>query len=197
MAAGTAAGADINGLSVQQSPPVEAPASAPNGAPALPADLRGLADAAAAATLGAKGSHVLLLSVTTVGGFCVIALLLAAVVFCFLQRRRKRREAYVIESKPSQASMGSSGRGDASKPSPLQTTPKGLRQAYAKAAGRYSGKAIIMLMAHDSFICSMRDRLYSALLRTIKLLRANFVKVCFGVQSVLRPRLMFTRCSIG
>lgn len=140
MAAGSAVGAGISGLTLQRSSPAEAPASAPTDAPALPADLRGLADAAAAATLGAKGSHVILLSVTTAGGFCVIALVLAAVVFCILRRRRKHREAYVVQSKPSQASLGSSGR-DASKRSPLQTTPKGLRQAYAKAAGQYSGKA--------------------------------------------------------
>ena len=118
----------------------QAQVSAPTAAQSLPADLRGLADAAAAATLGADGSHVLLVSVTTAGGFCVVALALAAVVFCIL-RRRRRQEAYVVERKPSQASMGSSGQGGPPKPSPLQTTPKGLRQAYAKAAGLHRGKA--------------------------------------------------------
>lgn len=116
----------------------QAPASAPTAAQALPADLRGLADAAAAATFGATDSHVLLVSVTTAGGFCLVALALAAAVFCVL-RRRGKKEAYVVESKPSQDSMGSSGQGGAPKPSPLQTTPKGLRQAYAKAAGLYQG----------------------------------------------------------
>lgn len=118
----------------------QAPVSAPTPAQSLPANLRGLADAAAAATLGAEGSHVLLISVTTAGGFCVVALALAAAVFCIC-RRRGKQQAYVVERKPSQASMGSSGQGGPPKPSPLQTTPKGLRQAYAKAAGLHRGEA--------------------------------------------------------
>lgn len=116
----------------------QAAVSAPTAAQSLPADLRGLADGAAAATLGASGSHVLLVSVTTAGGFCVVALVLAAVVFCIL-RRRGKQQAYIVERKPSQASMGS-GQGNPPKPSPLQTTPKGLRQAYAKAAGLHQGE---------------------------------------------------------
>lgn len=121
----------------------QAPAAAPAVAQALPSDLRGLADAAAAATPGTADSHLLLVSVTTAGGFCLVALCLAATVFCML-RRRPKKDAYIVERKPSQASLGSSGRGQGSapKPSPQQTTPKGLRQAYAKAAGLYQGEAL-------------------------------------------------------
>ncbi|DBB09856.1 TPA: hypothetical protein ACH3X3_15268 [Trebouxia sp. C0006] len=108
----------------------------------MPPGLGGLADAAAA-TLGSTGSHVLLLSVTTVGGFCFIVLLAAAAVFCALRRRRNKRKAYVVERKPSesQASFGGSGRGAVVQPSPHKTTPKGLRQAYAKTAGLYRGES--------------------------------------------------------
>ena len=117
-------------------------AAAPAVAQPLPSDLRGLADAAAPATPGTADSHLLLVSVTTAGGFCLVALCLAAAVFCVL-RRQKKKDAFVVKRKPSQASMGSSGRGQGSapKPSPQQTTPKGLRQAYAKAAGLYEGEA--------------------------------------------------------
>ncbi|KAA6425234.1 MAG: hypothetical protein FRX49_04729 [Trebouxia sp. A1-2] len=121
-------------------PVFRGPAPAPSAAVSLPPDLGGLADAAAA-SLGATGSHVLLLSVTTVGGFCVVVLLAAAAVFCALRRRRNKRNTYVVERKPSesQASFGGSGRGAQVQPSPHKTTPKGLRQAYAKAAGLYRG----------------------------------------------------------
>lgn len=118
-----------------------APAAAPTPAQALPADLRGLADAAAAATPGTADSHLLLVSVTTAAGFCVVALALAAAVFCVL-RRRGKKEAYTVERKLSEASMGSSGQGGAPNLHPQQTTPKGLRQAYAKAAGLHQGKAV-------------------------------------------------------
>lgn len=125
----------------------QAPAAAPTLAPALPADLIGLAGAAAAATPGTTDSHLLLVSVTTAGGFCLVALALAAAVFCVL-RRRGKKEAYVVERKPSQASMDSSGQGGAPKPSPQQTTPKGLRQAYAKAAGLYQGRTLTGVRSH-------------------------------------------------
>ena len=139
VAAGTPANASTSNLS----PPLpvsRGPAAAPSAAVSLPPALGGLADAAAA-SLGSTGSHVLLLSVTTVGGFCVIVLLAAAAVFCALRRRRSKRKAYVVERKPSesQASFGGSGRGAVVQPSPHKTTPKGLRQAYAKAAGLYRG----------------------------------------------------------
>ena len=137
--AGTPANASTSNLS----PPLSVsrgPAAAPSAAVSLPPGLGGLADAAAA-SLGAPGSHVLLLSVTTVGGFCAIVLLAAAAVFCALRRRRNKRKAYLVERKPSesQASYGGSGRGAQVQPSPHKTTPKGLRQAYAKAAGLYRG----------------------------------------------------------
>lgn len=134
----------------------QAPAAAPTLAQALPADLRGLADAAAAATPGATDSHLLLVSITTVGGFCLVALALAAAVFCVL-RRRGKKEAYIVERKLSQVSMGSSGHGGVPKPSPQQTTPKGLRQAYAKAAGLHQGKAF-------TGVCSRKHHFSVALL---------------------------------
>ncbi len=138
VAAGTPANASTSNLS----PPLpvsRGPAAAPSAAVSLPPGLGGLADAAAA-SLGATGSHVLLLSVTTVGGFCVI-LLAAAAVFYALRWRRNKRKAYVVERKPSesQASFGDSGQGAVVQPSPHKTTPKGLRQAYAKAASLYRG----------------------------------------------------------
>ena len=141
VAAGTPANASTSNLS----PPLpvsRGPAAAPSAAVSLPPALGGLADAAAA-SLGAAGSHVLLLSVTTVGGFCVIVLLVAAAVCCALRRRRNKRNAYVVKRKPSesQASFGGSGRGAVVQPSPHKTTPKGLRQAYAKTAGLYRGNA--------------------------------------------------------
>ncbi|KAL0052577.1 hypothetical protein WJX82_004191 [Trebouxia sp. C0006] len=138
---GTPANASTSNLS----PPLpvsRGPAAAPSAAVSMPPGLGGLADAAAA-TLGSTGSHVLLLSVTTVGGFCFIVLLAAAAVFCALRRRRNKRKAYVVERKPSesQASFGGSGRGAVVQPSPHKTTPKGLRQAYAKTAGLYRGES--------------------------------------------------------
>lgn len=135
----TAADFAIMHAGTPSAPLPQAAASAPTAGQLLPADLHGLADGAAGATLGASGSHVLLVSVTTAGGFCVVALVLAAVVFCIL-RRRGKQHAYIVERKPSQASMGSSGHEGLPKPSPLQTTPKGLRQAYAKAAGLHQGE---------------------------------------------------------
>ena len=88
---------------------------------------------------------MLLLSVTTVGGFCAIVLLLVAAVFCILRRQRSKQKAYIVESKPShsQSSMGGSGQDAVLQTSPHKTTPKGLRQAYAKAAGLYTGSANI------------------------------------------------------
>lgn len=139
LSAGTPTIASTSNLS-SPLPVFRGPAPAPSAAVSLPPDLGGLADAAAA-SLGATGSHVLLLSVTTVGGFCVVVLLAAAAVFCALRRRRNKRNTYVVERKPSesQASFGGSGRGAQVQPSPHKTTPKGLRQAYAKAAGLYRG----------------------------------------------------------
>jgi hypothetical protein len=137
--AGTPANAATSNLS-SPLPVSRGPTAAPSAAVSLPPSLGGLADAAAA-SLGATGSHVLLLSVTTVGGFCVMVLLVAAAVFCVLRRRRNKQKAYIVEKQPSesQASFGGSGRGAVVQPSPYKTTPKGLRQAYAKAAGLYRG----------------------------------------------------------
>ncbi|KAL0020441.1 hypothetical protein WJX77_003488 [Trebouxia sp. C0004] len=138
---GTLANASTSSLS-SPLPVSRGPAAAPSAAVILPPDLGGLAGAAAA-SLGATGSHVLLLSVTTAGGFCVIVLLVAAAVLCALRGRRNKRKAYVVERKPSksQASFGGSGHGAMVQPSPHKTTPKGLRQAYAKAAGLYRGES--------------------------------------------------------
>ena len=138
--AGALTNASISSVPPSATSSAIAPATAPSAAASLPPDLSGLADAAAAA-LGANGSHVLLLSVTTVGGFCVIILVLAAAVFCMLRRRQKKKQAYVVKSKPSQASMDGDGPGQRidQNPSPLVTTPKGLRQAYTKAAGLHTG----------------------------------------------------------
>ncbi len=158
--AGTLTSASISSLSSplpNGTSPTTGPASAPIAAQSLPPDVGALADAAAA-TLGAKGSHVLILSVTTVGGFCVIFLVLAAAVFCVMRRRRSKQKAYVVESKPSQAGMSGGGQGAGPGPSPHLTTPKGLRQAYAKAAGLYTGDKSACVHArcmHQVSICML------------------------------------------
>ena len=135
---GVLANASISGLQSPSPAATEAP-TAVSAEALAPADLGLLAAGTAGASYGAKGSQVLLLSVTTIGGFCVAVLAVAAAVFCFVRQRRGRQQADVEGSKPSQASAGGSGHGDAPKPSPHQTTPKGLRQAYAKAAGLHEG----------------------------------------------------------
>ena len=144
--AGTPTNSSISGLGPPTATDFNAsgPAAAPAAAAGLPPALAGLADASAAATLGAKGSHVLLLSITTVGGFCVVVLVLTAVVLCVICHRRRKRDAYTVERKPSQSGSDKSNRGAALKPSPQMTTPKGLRQAYAKASGRHQGNEYLL-----------------------------------------------------
>ena len=127
------------------------------GSDTAPASAVGLANgslgnADSAARPDPNGSHVMLLSSTSAGGFCILVLLVAALICCVRHRKRSKQlqqqKLYMAPSKLSQDGMeegmgGGGGEGDEA--SPLETTPKGLRQAYAKAALLKGGSGIVVM----------------------------------------------------
>lgn len=134
------------------------------GSDTAPASALGLANgslgnADSAARPDSNGSHVMLLSSTSAGGFCILVLLAAALICCARHRKRSKQlqqqKLYKAPSKLSQDGMeegmgggdegGAEGYGEGDEASPLETTPKGLRQAYAKAALLKGGSIIVML----------------------------------------------------
>lgn len=149
--------------SVGESEPA-GPAAAPGLSPAAlgtsPASALGLNDGALGGADSAhpdpNGSHVMLLSGTSAGGLCILVLLLLAAVYCFKRHKRSKQlqhqKAYELSAKPSNGGMeegladscrghlGSYDYDTVTKGSPHRTTPKGLRQVYAKAMSVSQGK---------------------------------------------------------
>ena len=111
-----------------------------------------LADADSAARPDPQGPHIMLLSGTSAGGLCILVLLIAAVISCVQRRKQSKQlqqQKLYLASKDSQSGMEQGGGdgdeggdgygGSGAKASPHDTTPKGLRQAYAKAAALHQG----------------------------------------------------------
>ena len=140
--------------------PVSAPGLSPAALGTSPSSALGLNDGALSGADAAQpdpnGSHVMLLSGTSAGGFCILVLLLLAAVHCIKRCKHskllKQQKAYELSAKPPDGGMeegladscrghvGSYDYDAVTKGSPHRTTPKGLRQAYAKAMGVSQGK---------------------------------------------------------